>query len=308
MCLSAYRYHLISTDTAIVVEEPLERPAQSSIIHLNGTIRTLGGITKIYVVNLPNREDRRTGTIALFQKLHFDVSIVRAFTIHSPQTVSRAHLIRNGAFRLVELASWLSHVQVWLEIGALKNDSWSLIFEDDIDLELSTVDILQSFPSDLWNTPDMIYLGYCGNSPGPIVYEGIQGYHVHQAMHPSCMHAYAIRYRSVEKILPLLSPPQDVIDDAIVELVKDKKILVYSIHPPLAIQQTITSSRPSDMNPVQDTLWYKVKKGINSMLDWWHGVEFTDRLKNSSLAQADLKQANEWRIKHETDIWREKHV
>ena len=306
MCLSTYRYYFISTDI-FIVEKPLERPSKSLMIHLNGTIKNLGGISQIYVINLPYREDRRTGIIALFQKLHYDVLIVPGFNIHSPQTVSRAHLTRTSAFRLVELACWLSHIQIWFEIDALKNDSWSLIFEDDIDLELSTFDILQSFPSDLWNIPDMIYLGYCGNNPGPIIHEGIQGYRVHQAMHPSCTHAYAIRHRSVGKILPLLSPPQDAIDDAIVELVKNKKLLVYSIHPPLAIQQTITSARPADINPVEDALWYKVRKGSNRIFEWWRGVEFTDRLKNSSLAQADLKQANEWRINHENDIWREKH-
>ena len=307
MCLSTYRYVFISTDIS-VIEKALERPSKSSMIHLNGAIKTLGGIKQTYVINLPYREDRRTGIIALFQKLDYNVFIVPGFDIHSPVTVSRAQLTRKGDLRLVELASWLSHIQVWLEIDALENDSWGLIFEDDIDLELSTFDILQSFPSDLWNIPDMIYLGYCGNNPGPIIYEGIEGYRVHQAMHPSCAHAYAIRHRSVEKILPLLSPPQDVIDDAIVELVKNKKILVYSIHPPLAIQQTITSSRPSDMNPVESTLRYKVGKGINYISEWWRGVEFTDKLKNSSLAQADFKKANEWRINHESDIWKKKHL
>ncbi|CAF4365981.1 unnamed protein product, partial [Rotaria sordida] len=98
--------------------------------------------------------------------LHFDAFIVPAHTIHSPEVVSRNHLVRNGHITLVELACWASHMQIWSAIADSKsNDTWSLVFEDDIDLETFTSEVLESFPHDLWNKPDLIYLGSCGNIP-----------------------------------------------------------------------------------------------------------------------------------------------
>ena len=298
------RYYSRLHNEKTVIEKPLKRPSKSAIINLIGTKQNLSKIKHIYVINLPYRQDRRTGMIALLHTLNVNASIVPAFNIHSPETVSRIHLTKNGPIRIIELASWLSHVQIWLEVAALNDDSWIIIFEDDIDLEMSTFDILETFSSNLWTEPDMIFLGYCGNPPGRLIERNKQGYRIHEALNPSCVHAYAIRRRSVEKILPLISPPLIVIDDAICALVSQKKVLVYSIHPPLAIQQSNTSSRPSDINPVQRSLTYKIRKGVNYLVERWKGVEFTDRLNNSALAYSDLNKANQWRIEHETKIWK----
>ncbi len=307
MYFSINRQYIHLTDL-FFVEKPLQRPSKSTFIHLNNTIKHLGAAKQIYIINLPYRQDRRTGSIALFQTLDLDAFIVPASTIHSPEVVSRTHLIYKSRLRLIEIACWASHLQLWLEIAASQNDTWAFIFEDDIDLEMSTFDILQSFPPELWTIPDLIYLGYCGDPAGPIIYEGIQGYRVHKAIHPSCTHAYAIRSRSAIKLIHLLSSPRKAIDDTIVDLVNDEKILVFSIHPPLALEQSMTSTQPSDINPVQHTLMYKIKGWTNFISDTWKGVQKTDKLTNSALARSDFKKADEWRKKHESQIWLNKDL
>ncbi|CAF3437508.1 unnamed protein product [Rotaria sp. Silwood1] len=239
------------------------------------------------------------------QTLHFDAFIVPAYTTYSPEVVSHKYLMDKGRITLVELACWASHMQIWSAITfSTNNDSWSLVFEDDIDLETLTLEVLQSFPNDLWNKPDLIYLGSCGNIPGSKIYEGAYGYRIHQALNPSCTHAYAIRSHVAAKLLHLLSSPRRAVDDEIVLLSKSQKLLVYSIHPPLAIQRSITSSNPSDVNPVKVSWSFQVKAHIDSMLRWWQGAEVLDKLKDSTLAKADFEKAAEWREKNEHGIWK----
>ncbi|CAF3882215.1 unnamed protein product [Rotaria sp. Silwood1] len=234
------------------------------------------------------------------QTLHFDAFIVPAYTIHSSEVVSRKHLLHNGRITLVELASWASHMQVWSEITFSKsNDSWYLVFEDDIDLETLTTEILQSFPDDLWRKPDLVYLGSCGNIPGSKIYEGAYGYRIHQALNPSCLHAYAIQPQTAAKLLNLLSSPRRAADDEIVLLSNSQKLLVYSIHPPLALQRLTTPSNPSDLHPEKVYRLSRFKAKIDSMIRWWRGVELVDKLKDSALAKANIDKAVEWREKNE---------
>ncbi len=217
--------------------------------------------------------------------------------------ISRTHLIQKGHITLVELACWASHMQIWSEIAASENDTWVFVFEDDIDLEIDTFNILESLPRDLWNIPDMIYLGYCGDPPGPVIYEEIQGYRVHRAINPSCTHAYAIRSRTASKLIHLLSSPRRAIDDEIVRLVGEEKLLVFTIHPPLALQLSITSSHPSDVNPIKHTWMHQIQVWFNSLRHWWKGVQFIDKLRDSAIARADFNKADEWRRKYENGIW-----
>ena len=297
-----YRKYYINLSDIFVVEKPLKLPPKSTLLHLNRTIKHLGTAKQIYIINLPSREDRRIRSIALFQTLDIDVSIVPAYNTHSSEVISRTHLLHKGSITLVELACWASHMQIWLDIATSQNDTWTMIFEDDIDLEMSTFDILQSLPDDLWNIPDMLYLGYCGDPLGPVIYEAIQGYRVHRAINPSCTHAYAIRSRTASKLIYLLSSPRRAVDDEIVRLVEEEKLLVFSIHPPLALQEKISSLHPSDVNPIKDNWLFRIKTWFNLMIQWWKGVEFIDKLKDSALAHADYNKADEWRRNHENKI------
>ncbi|CAF4245846.1 unnamed protein product, partial [Rotaria sordida] len=177
------------------------------------------------------------------------------------------HLVRNGQLTLVELACWASRFQIWSAITTSDdNDSWSLIFEDDIDLETFTSEVLQSFPHDLWNKPDLIYLGSCGNISGSMICEEAYGYRIHRALNPNCTHAYGIRSHAAAKLLRLLSSPRRAVDDEIVRLLNSEKLLIFSIHPSLALQKMTTPSNPSDVNPVKLLWLFQVKVWINSML------------------------------------------
>ena len=280
---------------------PFSRLSPPSLLHLNQTIKHIAAIQQTYLINLPRRQDRRTTSIALLQTLHLDAHIVPALDIHAPQVLSRIHLVHTGKITLLELACWASHMQIWTEIAATaspQNDTWSLIFEDDIDLEMMTVNILQSFPDDLWSQPDMIYLGHCGNPPGTLLYRGLLDYRVHRALNPSCTHAYALRSSAAARLVRLLSTPLRAVDDDIAVLGKEGKLLIFSIHPPLARQQSITFSRPSDVNLLDNTWPITAKKQINALVEWWQGVEFVAALKNSALARANLSEAGKWRQRH----------
>ncbi|CAF2505532.1 unnamed protein product [Rotaria sp. Silwood2] len=239
------------------------------------------------------------------QTLHLDAFIVPAYTIHSSEVISHDNLVRNGKITLAELACWASHMQIWSAISTSEsNDSWSLVLEDDINLEIFTSEVLQSFPRDLWNKPDLIYLGSCYNIPGSMIYEGAYGYRIHQALNPSCTHAYGIQSRAAAKLLRLLSSPRKAVDDEIVLLSNNQTLLVFSIHPPLALQRLVTTSNPSDVNPAKLSWLFQAKASVNYLLQKWRGVEVVSKLKDSALARANIIKAAEWREKNEHGIWK----
>ena len=136
------------------------------MLHIHGHVEHIGPIKQIFIINLPYHSDQRTSSIALMQTLDFDAFIVLAYTVQSPEIVSRISLTRHYRITLVELACWASHMQIWTNIITSENsNSWTLIFEDDINLEMVTYEVLESLSRDLWNQIGMIYLGYCDN-PG----------------------------------------------------------------------------------------------------------------------------------------------
>src|SRR5262249_4243912 len=143
--------------------------------HINGSIKYLGKAYPIYIINLPSRSDRRTESIALIQTINLEAFIVPAYSIHSPEILiwnkNRSKLF----FKLTELACWASHMRIWITISNYtyfnNNNTWSLIFEDDIDLEFDIPFIMQSFPHSIWSDADLIYLGHCANPPGKLIYQ-----------------------------------------------------------------------------------------------------------------------------------------
>lgn len=285
---------------------------RSLLLHINGSIKHLGEAYPIYIINLPARTDRRTETIALMQTIDLEAFLFPAYSIHAPEIAlynqNRNHLF----FTSTELACWASHMRVWLtiadDISSVNNDDhWSMIFEDDIDLEMETIRIVESFPSSIWITADLIYLGHCANPPGKLIYQSSTHiYRVHQAVHPSCTHAYAVRSRTARILISSLSNPSQPIDNAIVQLVKEQHLIVYSIHPPLAIQKPVSLRNPSDVNLADRQSWiYRVKLFIYMYIQWWNGVEPVDGLHQSAAQQSNLTRAEQWRSMYETGIWKQ---
>lgn len=288
--------------------KPLNR---SLLLRIDGRIKQLGQAYPIYMINLPSRTDRRTESIALIQTMDFDAFLVPAYSIHSPEirpyTLNQNHLF----FTSTELACWSSHMRVWItiaqNIATCNDDHWSIIFEDDIDLEMDTVHLMQLIPLSIWTEADLIYLGYCANPPGKLIYQfPTLNYRVHQALHPTCTHAYAIRSRTARILISSLSSPSQAIDNAIVQLVKQRHLVAYSIHPPLAVQKSVSMSNPSDVNLINRQSWmYRIQLLFYTFFQWWNGVELSQKLNQSAFERANLTRANQWRKTYETGIWKE---
>jgi GR25 family glycosyltransferase involved in LPS biosynthesis len=282
----------------------------SSLLHVNTSVDNTTGIDNVYVINLPRRVDRRITSIALVQTLQLNAIFVRAFDSHSIEVQSRLHWTELTRMTVPEIACWASHMQIWFDLSGCDQsssprDKWTLILEDDVDLEMSTSEILRSFPTNLWSNFDMIYLGHCGNAPGQFLYHGRNGYQVHQATNPSCTHAYVIRTSTARQLVKLLASPNAAVDDEIVRLAKQGKLNIASIHPPVAIQRLFNTTQPSDVNPVLTTCRYKLRRTINRVIEWLRGVQQVHDLVNSTLVQADLDRANRWRLVHETSVWKQ---
>ncbi len=201
-------------------------------------------------------------------------------------------------------------MRIWITIvnytSSHHDNKWSLVFEDDIDLEIDTPNIMQTFPRTIWNDADLIYLGHCANPPGKLIYQSSQHmYRIHQALNPSCTHAYAIRTHIAKKLVYLLSKPSRPIDDSIVKLVHKHQLIVYSIHPPLAIQKEVTKKNPSDVNQInRQSFIYRIQLSIYTFLQWWNGVEFYEKLNKSAFKKANLTKAKQWRKMYEKEIWK----
>jgi GR25 family glycosyltransferase involved in LPS biosynthesis len=290
--------------------QPIKALDRSLLFHINGSIKYLGQAHPIYIINLPSRSDRRTESIALIQTIDLEAFIVPAYSVHSPEIYLRNQNHNEFFFKSTELACWASHMRIWITItnytSSLNDHTWSLIFEDDIDLEIETPHIMQSFPSSIWNDADLIYLGHCANPPGKLIYQSSKHiYRIHQALHPSCTHAYAIRSSIAEKFVSLLSKPSQPIDDSIIKLMNKHQLIVYSIHPPLAIQKPVSKTNPSDVNLInRQSFIYRIQFSIYTFIQWWNGVEFYEKLNKSALKKANLTKAKQWRKMYEKGIWK----
>jgi GR25 family glycosyltransferase involved in LPS biosynthesis len=297
-----YDYESLSN----VQQLPALQPNQ--FLYIDGRKTYLGQASPIYIINLPTRVDRRTDSIAVIKTLDLQAILVPAYSIDSVEIVRRYYR-RPVYFKLPEFACWASHMRLWMTIvnNTLQsiNTTWSLIFEDDIDLEWNIFNIVQSFPDMIWHRADLIYLGHCANPPGQMIYQSLEyKYRIHEARHPSCTHAYAIRSASAAKLIYLLSEPQRPIDDSIVELVQNNRLVVFSIHPPLAIQRLVSNDNPSDVNRIDRHSWfYRIQHSMYTWLQWVNGVEFGEQLTQSTLQRANRTVANQWRAMNEHTVW-----
>ena len=287
--------------------QPIEPFDHSSILHITGNQTNLGKISSIYIINLPVRDDRRTESIAIMQALNLDAFIVPAYSVLSKEILSRKQY--NLFFKITELACWASHMRIWITIAnttSCQNNTWSMVFEDDIDLEMMTPQIIQSIPNSIWNQADLIYLGHCANPAGKLIYQSSKySYRIHQARHPSCTHAYAIRSDTARKLVYLLPNPSKPIDDSLVKLVSSNQLIAYSVHPPLVIQKPVSKDNPSDVNQIDRESWiYYIQFSIYTFVQWLNGVEPHSKLRNSTLKLANFTKAKFWRKKYENGIWK----
>ena len=268
-----------------------------------GQQTSISQISSIYIINLPRRVDRRIDSIGLIHRLDLQASLVPAYSISSPS-------IPYMSLTSTELACWASHFRLWRTLHHQQNNDsltnrWTMILEDDVDVEIDLVQRIESFPSSIWTMADLIYLGHCANPPGQLIHQSHRyHYRIHYALHPTCTHAYLIRSTSLDKLLSLLSKPRRSIDESIVELVRENQLIVLSIHPPFAKQKIVNDGNPSDINRIdRRSLKYQMGDVIYRVIQWWNGVEKDQDLLRSTLKRINRKRANQWRIKHEHSIW-----
>ena len=286
----------------------------SEMLFINGSKKSLGDILGIYIINLPERIDRRTESIALIQRLGLQAYLVPAYSSNSSDIIIRDRLRSHRfLFNKNEFACWASHMRLWTTLAndASKNnnDSWALIFEDDVDLELNLVDIINRFPCFIWKQADLIYLGHCANPPGQLIYRSFKDhYRIHRALHPSCTHAYAVRLNALDQLVVLLAKPVESIDNALVRLIEKNSLVAFSIHPPLAIQKIVSKENPSNINQVDRESWiYRFKFYFYRFFQWLNGVELDQKLRQSTLQQSNRIKASLWRQKNEKGVWLNSH-
>lgn len=171
---------------------------------------------EVYAINLPTRPDRRHYVCSILQRLNISALLWPAFSKYStavrtyavqrrnstpdpiflndspalpdpPDSSSeypplyRSHPPRKPSFLRSQIACFVSHREVWLDISAKDFQRPVLILEDDIDPEL---DFVESVAAALHNVPDdwaILWVGHC--------FEEMQNHHGTRVGHRCAHHA-----------------------------------------------------------------------------------------------------------------------
>eukprot|EP00892_Ulva_mutabilis_P010186 jgi/Ulvmu1/753/UM010_0127.1 len=190
---------------------------------------------EVYAINLPTRTDRRHYVCSVLQRLNVSALLWPAFSKYStavrtyavqrrtanpdpifindpiflpdpppvpPEAAAefpplyKSHPPRKPTFLRSQIACFVSHREVWLDIVAKRFQRPVLILEDDIDPDLNFV---ESVAAALRHVPDdwaVLWVGHC--------FEEMQdhtdakvGHRLYRARSPACTHAYALRNASI---------------------------------------------------------------------------------------------------------------
>ncbi|CAG8471658.1 7821_t:CDS:2 [Cetraspora pellucida] len=224
----------------------------------NSTLYSLGlthesnstlGFGHIYVVNLPSRPDRREKLEILANKFNLKFDFVPAVSKDSEE----AYVPPGRPIGPTHKACYLSHYKIYKSIDEHKYES-ALILEDDVDIELNIAYIITNVHKVLPSDWDIFYLGFCSNWEGggdPIEdKDNISPSHkLFHSRHPYCTHAYALSRTGIRKLLEKLSDePDSPIDLELISMIGDKKLISYTVMPPLFIQWR-SPHNPSDISP-----------------------------------------------------------
>lgn len=279
---------------------------RSEILFLDGPVKNFSSISSIFVLNLPKRVDRRTEMIGILRRLKFSAFFVPALSADS----ELIDFHDRWFFKRTEFACWASHLRLWRSIeqnflSQRTNSSWFLIFEDDVDLESNFQEIIFDFPESIWHEADLIYFGHCANPPGVLFHRSLSfRYRIHQAIHPSCTHSYAVKSSIISRLIRSMSKPTEPIDNALIKSIKTNSFRAFSLHPPVVQQKQVSTTNPSDVNLADRTrLFYRIQFRIYQFLQWWNNVEPEEKLQSSTLETINRNDAIEWRKNNERGIW-----
>ena len=129
-----------------------------------------------------------------------------------------------------ELGCMLSHYTLWKKL--INKSSPTLILEDDAEF-VHIIDDL-NLPNDF----DIVFLGHCREKKGRQINNK-----VYTSVEPICLHGYLVSQKGIKKLLDNFNKKtiHDPIDDYILDLIKQNKLISYSLFPQHIIQKKIPS-------------------------------------------------------------------
>lgn len=140
-----------------------------------------------------------------------------------------------------ELGCYLSHMKVYEMIAAKRKPGFSVIFEDDFNLEDGFLEKLEESTEILNATDfDFCFLGMLNGDGG----EHLKG-DVYRIPNEGDMwetHAYLVKNENVPKIMKALTPITDLIDVAIFNKGKSRELNVYTLQPTIVSQGDFATS------------------------------------------------------------------
>ncbi|CAG8676941.1 11349_t:CDS:1, partial [Dentiscutata heterogama] len=199
---------------------------------LNSTL----GFDKIYVINDPERPDKRKKLESIEKKLNLNFEFSPAISQSNFDAVKKFN--PHNSLAPSESAHYLSHYMVYQSIVDYGYDS-ALILEDDIDFELNIVSIMTNTRRNLPADWEILYLGHCSELEGDSSAflsdnnDESSEYKLFKSKKPYCTHAYAVSYVGAIKILQNLAKPSKLIDLGLVNMVEQEIITSYTIIPPV---------------------------------------------------------------------------
>ncbi|KAJ2305446.1 hypothetical protein IWW54_005076, partial [Coemansia sp. RSA 2705] len=164
-----------------------ESPIQANSNKYYRATNTTLGFQKIFVLNMPQRRDRRQNMSALarFHTLH--LTYAQTVDRHEADALAAANsYLINGT----HLACYLSHLRVYQRM-VRDHIETALILEDDVDVELDLkprhAAVMREVGRRYGRDWDMLYLGHCtrdSQEPASSAYVSL-----YEAGHPMCLHA-----------------------------------------------------------------------------------------------------------------------
>ncbi|CAG8620770.1 22419_t:CDS:1 [Cetraspora pellucida] len=245
---------------SIFLLRPLFDNFEDSTLHkeFRSSNRTLS-FDHIYVIHLDHRTDRLEKLNELSSYLGLDLDYFTAVSRYNERFLRK---FGTGNMNPSQKACYLSHHLIYRQIID-KGYKSALILEDDVDFELNITAIMADIHHELPLFWDVLYVGHCNERKGELVGNSSYAHKLYKSMRPACMHAYAVSYFGVRKLVEMLDPvvPITAIDNSLPDLISNKKVTSYSVHPQ-AIAQWKAADNPSDI----PTSWSTHHSLLNSTL------------------------------------------
>lgn len=224
-------YLLLNVSRAQVQEDFTNDVARYYVIHMEGKADRYENIKK--------QEDLLKHKITIFPAVvgaDLDIESMRADGLLKPKWETYRYRISNENEKTMrgEVGCYMSHLKLLEKIAEDPYDGWTIIFEDDIDLEPDFQErLLKQLPY-LKEEVDMVYVGSL-NQP-TCEDEKRRGADLCEVGNPWGTHAYMVNRNSAKKIRDLIGYIDREIDIKYVTLIKEGKIDAFVVVPTLVKQ------------------------------------------------------------------------